>query len=113
MNTEYPTLFQCPETGGDLPEPGLFCKKCSHHGTIKKPLQRQLLTEEGTENTSDWKIEKPCTICAMANDGFWGWEEGHFDFEGKCEKCDENCKTCEGEANKCTSCPEEHIFLQA
>jgi hypothetical protein len=78
MNTEYPTLFQCPETGEDLPEPGLFCKKCSHHGTIKKPLQRQLLTEEGVENTSDWKIEKPCIICVMANDGFWGWEEGHF-----------------------------------
>lgn len=84
MNTEYHTMSQCPETAEYItpmctyaPEPGLVCKKCLHYGDIKKPVARRLITAEGVEDTSEWKIVKPCTVCAMANQGFWGWEEGH------------------------------------
>lgn len=58
-DTAYPTYSQDPATGvceGSRPPP---CKKCLYHGT-----------------SHEFKIIKPCTICAMNNKGKWGWEEG-------------------------------------
>lgn len=61
--TAYPTFGVDPMTGefmstDDETPP---CKKCRCHGKVR-----------------EFKIIKPCTICAMKNKGKWGWEEGHL-----------------------------------
>ena len=59
-DTAYPQFTQDPATG--RPNFGrTYCRKCSHYGVINENV-----------------FTRPCTICAMDNDGKWGWEEGHF-----------------------------------
>lgn len=66
MNTTvYPSWNQCPRTSESsysdvFSRRRPICQKCKFYG-----------------NTSDFRISKPCTICAMFNDGKWGWENGH------------------------------------
>ena len=68
----FPRTVQCPSTGGEgqaaggtWPQRGVYCKKCMHFGEIDK---------NGSTNISTWTVNQPCTICAMANNGFWGWD---------------------------------------
>tara|TARA_B100000686_G_scaffold219417_1_gene226445 strand:+ start:1163 stop:2707 length:1545 start_codon:yes stop_codon:yes gene_type:complete len=69
MQHMFPRITQCPSTGHEgrsySPGRGVFCKKCMHFGEINK---------NDHPNSSLWTVDKPCTICAMSNNGFWGWD---------------------------------------
>ena len=69
MQHMFPRITQCPSSGreGTLISPtgGAYCKKCMHFGEIDK---------NDSTNSSLWVINKPCTVCAMQNNGFWGWD---------------------------------------
>ena len=56
----YPHLDEDPREGCQMIDSTRFsCKKCIQYGII---------------NSDEMRVE-PCTICAMANGGAWGWEK--------------------------------------
>ncbi len=62
-----PNFIQDPKTG--MPAPNrIHCKKCIKYGDI----------HGGYPIIDECLIARPCTICAVANGGWWGWgdEEG-------------------------------------
>ena len=59
----YPHLDEDPREGCQMIDSTRFsCKKCIQYGII---------------NSDEMRVE-PCTICAMANGGAWGWEKDHY-----------------------------------
>ena len=63
-----PNFIQDPKTGMPAPD-RIHCKKCIKYGDINA-------ADEPDECLRT--IARPCTICAVANGGWWGWgdEEG-------------------------------------
>ena len=59
----YPHIDEDPREGCQMIDSTRYrCKKCIQYGII---------------NSDEMRAE-PCTICAMANGGAWGWEDGHY-----------------------------------
>ena len=71
----YPNFLEDPHTGlVDEGREQTHCKHCIRHGEIQQPLRRVLFREdEDVLSLNDHMIKEPCTICAMANGGWWGW----------------------------------------
>ena len=59
----YPHIDEDPRDGCQMIDSTKFrCMKCIQYGVV---------------NSEEMRVE-PCTICAMANGGAWGWEDGHY-----------------------------------
>tara|TARA_B100000579_G_scaffold232831_1_gene190868 strand:- start:9051 stop:10499 length:1449 start_codon:yes stop_codon:yes gene_type:complete len=62
-NYIYPHIDEDPREGCQMIDSTRYrCTKCIQYGII---------------NPEEMRTE-PCTICAMANGGAWGWEDGHY-----------------------------------
>lgn len=73
----YPNFLEDPKTGliNEGEEKRTQCERCIRYGCISQPEQEQL--PEDNIDLDDHLIVEPCTFCAMANGGWWGWTEGH------------------------------------
>ena len=77
------------------------CKTCDNNETCKSCYDNYFINKNGTCSeciTSNCKIYKldgcECEAC----------EEGYFLNDQQCKKCNDTCKTCEGNENNCTIC---------
>lgn len=72
MHAIVPTVHEDPRDGLGAETGDYYCKKCVEYGFIEK-------VEDTYPNPPEENSKRliPCTICAMANGGRWGWEEGH------------------------------------
>tara|TARA_Y100000817_G_scaffold314571_1_gene313913 strand:+ start:1542 stop:3014 length:1473 start_codon:yes stop_codon:yes gene_type:complete len=62
-NYIFPNVDEDPQEGCQIIDPLKYrCERCIQYGML---------------NSDECRLV-PCTICAMANGGAWGWEEGHY-----------------------------------
>ena len=76
MSNIFPNFLEDPKTGviDESVEKRIACKRCIKYGIIGQPPEDR---STGSENLDDHLITSPCTICAMKNDGYWGWSPGN------------------------------------
>ena len=74
----YPSFIQDPSTGSLTPD-RVRCKKCIKFGCLRRSDHDRDFNQVRDEDI----IIQPCTICLLANDGYWGWDESGV----KLKKC--------------------------
>ena len=72
MRCGAPTVHEDPRDGAGASTGLYYCMKCVEWGVCTPP--EDTYPNPPIENS---RRETPCTICAMANGGRWGWKEGH------------------------------------
>ena len=87
---------------------GLGCRKCKSKKICTecqcsyKLFKDRCFKQYGPDKYENCDKNKGDLICDINN--------SEFEYEGKCKKCDSNCKTCWGYGSYCFSCNENYTL---